>query len=176
MSMPLMQDTIATPARPAAMGDATIQLNQVLHEVRPLVERVAERKRITVAFDASDELPTAARHELPLMRLCYLLIVRAITVTPPYGTVRVSGSMLGAGDVAGPGRWIQVTVWDAGTGITPSDFQRVFQDFEPRDSTAAEGCYGVTVSSRLAHLPTARLSMNTRWGDGCTVTVKLPAA
>ena len=157
-------------------GLSALPLQRVLAEVRPLVERVAERKRVTVAFDVNDDLPTAARSELPLMRLCYLLIVRAITVTPPYGTVRVSGSLLGAGDVAGPGRWIQVTVWDAGTGITPNDFQRVFLDFEPRDSTAAEGCYGVTVSCRLAHLPTARLSMNTRWGDGCTFTVKLPAA
>jgi len=176
MSISLLQDTIAPRAPQADLGSFAIPLDRVLQEVRPLVDRVAERKRVTVAFDAPEELPTAARHELPLMRLCYLLIVRAITVTPPYGTVRVSGRMLGPGDVAGPGRWIEVGVWDSGTGITPTDFERVFQDFEPRDNMAAEGCYGVAVNCRLTQLPGARLSMTTRWGEGCTFRVKLPAA
>ncbi len=157
-------------------GLSALPLQRVLAEVRPLVERVAERKRVTVAFDVSDDLPTAARNELPLMRLCYLLIVRAISVTPPYGTVRIAARALAGGDAAGPGGWIQVTVWDESVGIPATDFERVFQDFEPLDTTRAEGCYGMTIRCRLAHLPGARLSMNAKWREGCAFTVRLPAA
>jgi signal transduction histidine kinase len=141
-----------------------------------LVQRVAERKRVRITIDVHEELPTAASSELPLMRLCYLLVVRAISATPPYGAVQVSGSRLEIGHEAGAGRWVQVAVTDSGWGIPPADFERVFHDFEPRDVTAAEGCYGFTVVCHLAHIPGARFAMNTRWAEGCTFTVRLPAA
>jgi len=167
----------ATTLPPATHSDlVVVPLERVLGEVRPLVERVAERKRVAVTFDTAEHMPTAARNELPLMRLCYLLIARAISVTPPYGVVRVAASIVPGGEGAGVPGSVQVAVWDAGLGITATDFERVFQDFEPLDVMRAEGCYGMTVGCRLAHLPGARLSMNANWGQGCTFTIKLPAA
>jgi len=167
----------ATVSPPAAQSElVVVPLERVLGEVRPLVERVAERKRVAVTFDTAEHMPTAARNELPLMRLSYLLIARAISVTPPYGVVRVAASILPGGEAAGEPGSVQVAVWDAGMGITARDFERVFQDFEPLDVMRAEGCYGMTVGCRLAHLPGARLSMNANWGQGCTFAIKLPAA
>jgi K+-sensing histidine kinase KdpD len=175
MSTQVTYDTTIFP--PAAQSElVVVPLERVLGEVRPLVERVGARKRVAITFDTDEHLPTAARNELPLMRLCYLLIARAISVTPPYGVVRVAASVLPGGEPAGVQRSVQVGVWDAGMGITASDFERVFQDFEPLDVMRAEGCYGMTVGCRLAHLPGARLSMNANWGQGCTFTIKLPAA
>ena len=161
---------------PAQSELVVVPLERVLGEVRPLVERVAERKRVAVTFDTAEHMPTAARNELPLMRLSYLLIARAISVTPPYGVVRVAASIVPGGEAAGEPGSVQVAVWDAGMGITARDFERVFQDFEPLDVMRAEGCYGMTVGCRLAHLPGARLSMNANWGQGCTFAIKLPAA
>src|SRR5439155_1144454 len=76
MSTQLTYDaTIFPPAAPSEL--VVVPLERVLGEVRPLVERVAERKRVAVMFDTAAHLPTAARNELPLMRLCYLLIAGA---------------------------------------------------------------------------------------------------
>jgi signal transduction histidine kinase len=78
-----------------------------------------------------------------------------------------------------PARWVTVAVTDSGIGIAPSDFDRIFEEFEqvnagPRTDSMVRGTgLGLAISRRLARLLGGDITVTSELGKGSTFTVWL---
>jgi len=74
---------------------------------------------------------------------------------------------------AGPD-YIEIDVSDTGTGITPENMKKLF---EPLFTTKSRGIgLGLVVSRLLVEANGGKIAVNSRWGEGTSVIVTLPAA
>jgi signal transduction histidine kinase len=75
--------------------------------------------------------------------------------------------------------WVALQVADTGVGIAPTDWERIFDEFEqvgPRagDSAQRGTGLGLAISRRLARLLGGDLTVDSKLGEGTTFTVWLP--
>jgi signal transduction histidine kinase len=70
--------------------------------------------------------------------------------------------------------WLTVTIKDSGPGIPPDNLGRIFEPFfttkEPGDGTGL----GLSVSFSLVKRMGGHIEVESRPGEGCTFTIKLP--
>jgi signal transduction histidine kinase len=99
------------------------------------------------------------------------LVSNAIKYSPRGGAVRVSISR--AGDA------VQLSVTDAGIGITPEDLEHVFEPFR-RAHASGEGIAGVGLglftAKRIVQAHGGRLTATSVPGSGSTFTLELPVS
>ena len=80
-----------------------------------------------------------------------------------------------------PSRWVTVSVSDSGVGIAPTDFDRIFEEFEqvnagPRSDSMVRGTgLGLAISRRLARLLGGDITVSSEVGKGSTFTLWLAA-
>ena len=78
-------------------------------------------------------------------------------------------------------RWVAISVRDSGIGIAPTDYDRIFEEFEqvnagPRTNSMVRGTgLGLAISRRLARLIGGDVTVKSDLGRGSTFTVWLPA-
>ena len=78
--------------------------------------------------------------------------------------------------------WIALQVIDTGIGISPSDQERIFDEFEqvnagPRGDSMERGTgLGLAISRRLARLLGGEISVESQSGKGSTFTIWLPVS
>jgi two-component system sensor histidine kinase EvgS len=78
--------------------------------------------------------------------------------------------------------WIALQVIDTGIGISPSDLERIFDEFEqvnagPRSDSMERGTgLGLAISRRLARLLGGEISVESQPGKGSTFTIWLPVS
>src|SRR6185503_20375863 len=78
--------------------------------------------------------------------------------------------------------WIALQVIDTGIGISPSDQERIFDEFEqvnagPRSDSMERGTgLGLAISRRLARLLGGEISVESQPGKGSTFTIWLPVS
>jgi signal transduction histidine kinase len=75
--------------------------------------------------------------------------------------------------------WVALQVADTGVGIAPTDWERIFDEFEqvgPRagDSARRGTGLGLAISRRLARLLGGDLTVDSKLGEGTTFTIWLP--
>jgi signal transduction histidine kinase len=78
-------------------------------------------------------------------------------------------------------RWVTVSVTDSGIGIAPTDFDRIFEEFEQvnagsrGDSMVRGTGLGLAISRRLARLLGGDVTVSSEVGKGSTFTLWLAA-
>ncbi len=135
-----------------------------------LLAPAAERKGLTLALDVADDLPPAIRGDALRVRQVVLnLLGNAVKFTASGGvtlTARRSGDR------------IAVAVADTGIGIAPERQDAIFEQFVQADHsiTRAYGGsgLGLAISNRLANLMGGALLLDSRPGQGTTITLELP--
>ena len=169
----------------------------VLNVVSELEPLITERGlNLSIAVGAS--LPRVRTDPTHLRQILVNLIGNAIKYTPA-GGIAVRGRLTGLPTAAGrttapedpallnrsPDRrktWIALQVIDTGIGISPSDQERIFDEFEqvnagPRSDSMERGTgLGLAISRRLARLLGGEISVESQPGKGSTFTIWLPVS
>jgi signal transduction histidine kinase/DNA-binding response OmpR family regulator/streptogramin lyase len=159
-------------------GDIVALIRELLLSFSPM----AERKRVTVRFDAPSE-PCEAYFDPDLLEKVFAnLVGNALKYTPEGGVIRVSlrttVPVTGHPDFADmPEGYVTVQVKDSGPGIAPEDLPHVFDRFY-RAETANESQggtgLGLSLARDLVALHGGRIEVESEEGFGATFTVTLP--
>jgi len=170
----------------------------VLNVVSELEPLITERGlNLSIAVGAS--LPRVRTDPTHLRQILVNLIGNAIKYTPA-GGIAIRTRMTGLPTAPGgrhpspedptlitrsPDRrktWIALQVIDTGIGISPSDQERIFDEFEqvnagPRTDSMERGTgLGLAISRRLARLLGGEISVESQPGKGSTFTIWLPVS
>ena len=137
-----------------------------------LVERPAEKKRIRLALELGDEVPTLVADGRRLKQVLVNLLSNAVKFTPEGGRVVLAVR----GDPEREAVRIEVT--DDGVGIPEDRLAHLFQPFtqvESGLSRAHEGTgLGLSLVLGLAELHGGGVEVQSRPGAGSTFTVTIP--
>jgi signal transduction histidine kinase len=167
----------------------------VLNVVSELEPLITERGlNLSIAIGAS--LPRVRTDPTHLRQILVNLIGNAVKYTPA-GGIAIRARLAGV-PTSGPRHpspedptllsrspdrrkmWIALQVIDTGIGISPTDQERIFDEFEqvnagPRSDSMERGTgLGLAISRRLARLLGGELSVDSQLGKGSTFTIWLP--
>ena len=145
-------------------------LLKVVESTRHVIERLAEEKGVKLEVEVPPELPLITGAANRLEQVFTNLLGNAVKFTPKGGTVTLK--------VDEKDDSIQVEVIDTGTGISPEDLPKIFDDFYRgiRVDSAGAGL-GLPVSKRIieAHNGEIRVeSPCSETGVGSKFTFTLP--
>ncbi len=138
-------------------------------------ERIARaramERRLNLAVEVADGMPPILVDDVKFKQIVLNLLSNAIKFTSPGGTVKLVASV-------DPARGVSVAVSDTGIGIRQEDLQKVFVPFHQVDNVYARSNpgtgLGLTLSKGLAELHGGRLTIDSVFGEGTTVTLTLP--
>jgi signal transduction histidine kinase/CheY-like chemotaxis protein len=166
----------------ARLESATLQLRAEVHDLIPLVRRMADSfaslaEQRGIAFRLSHPVGAVrVRYDTDKMeKIIGNLVGNALKFTPPGGSVVLScNADTTQGGVA------VLEVQDSGPGIAPAHQPRVFDRFYQVDDSsrrAHEGLgIGLALAKELVELHGGQITLHSVEGSGCTFTVRLPLA
>ncbi len=150
--------------------------------VRKILEDAAKLglggSSLRARFDVEPGLPPVEADEGQMSQLLNNLLVNARQATSGAGeiVVRARRRTVREGEIPGlaPGEHVEIAVQDRGQGIAPEVLPRVF---DPFFTTRATGTgLGLATSHSIARRHGGHIGIESRVGEGTTVTVLLPAA
>ncbi|UCH74346.1 MAG: PAS domain-containing protein [Rhodospirillales bacterium] len=159
-------------------GTGTLELSESRVRVRDALERVvrqaapiAESAQVTLNVAADDGLPDIVADSCKLHEILSHLLSNAVKFTPQHGSVHLSASRSGTGDVV-------IRVKDTGIGIAEEDMPKLLEPFGQADcdlNRQYDGIgLGIPLAANLAKLHGARLTAESEIGLGTTVTLIFP--
>ncbi|MEJ2164491.1 MAG: HAMP domain-containing sensor histidine kinase [Desulfobacterales bacterium] len=147
-----------------------LHIEDILNEVKELMQPVADRNRICLEVQASDRLPDVNADREELIRLFNNLVDNAIKYNKPEGRVKITG------DQDGP--YVRVSVTDTGIGIGKESRSRLFSEFfrEKRgEASLITGTgLGLSIVKRIVDFYHGRVEVESELEKGSVFTVWLP--
>jgi signal transduction histidine kinase len=141
-------------------------IDGVMNTVRPL----AARERITIEVFTDPSLTTLIADAAKAKQILYNLLSNAIKFTPQGGRAGLQATC--------HHEEIGFAVWDTGIGIKPEDQERIFEEFQQVEMTAArqyEGTgLGLTLAKKFIELHGGRIWVQSEPGKGSTFAFTLP--
>lgn len=157
-----------------------VQLKHVIREVITVVSATLP-KNIKVAYNINPEAWPVNANPTQIHQVLLNLCINARDAMPNGGrlSLTVANREVTAPDPAipslAPGRWLQITVADDGTGIAPDVLHRIWDSFF---TTKAEGKgtgLGLTIVRSIVSDHGGVVSVQSAVGQGSTFSVWLPA-
>ena len=146
-----------------------LQINDIIEQVVRIVRGRADENRLKLVFEdkPAKEIEADPR---AVKQVLLNLITNAIKFTPEGGVVKVEVEPKSAGLI--------IRVTDTGIGISQEDIDRLAQPFEQIDSQHSrqhEGTgLGLALSKSLVELHGGNFNIQSKVGQGTTVTFTLP--
>jgi signal transduction histidine kinase/HAMP domain-containing protein len=138
-----------------------------------IVRARAMERRLNLVVQVADGTPPILVDDVKFKQIMLNLLSNAVKFTAPGGTVKLIANV-------DPARGVSVAVSDTGIGIKPEDLSKVFVPFHQVDNVYARSNpgtgLGLTLSKGLTELHGGRLTIDSVFGEGTTVTVTLPPA
>jgi signal transduction histidine kinase len=175
-----------------------IELRPFVFDVASEVEPLITEKGLSFSLAVGATLPRVRTDPTHLRQILINLLGNAVKFTSD-GSVSIRGKLLGVEDRSSTpipsrfgfvapymkpprpeGIWIALQVVDSGVGISQSDCERIFDEFEqvnagPRGDSMRRGTgLGLSISRRLARLLGGDISVESEPGRGSIFTVWLP--
>lgn len=151
-----------------------VRLETVARRLEELYAAAARERRIDVDLSVPADLPPALADAERLERVLANLLSNALKFTGPGGTIRLRARSDGGG--------LLLSVSDTGEGIPAEDLPRLFKPFEQahgdgRDASGRHGTgLGLYIVKDSVESMGGTVSLESTYGKGTTVTVRLPAA
>jgi signal transduction histidine kinase len=120
----LVNDLLAF-SRPAAPERHDADINDILCQIRRLVDGETKKAGIQVCIDLDPALPLLAVDEGQIKQVFLNLVLNAVQACVGGGTLTLATREC----LGGATPYFQVEVRDSGRGIAPHDLQRVFEPF-----------------------------------------------
>ncbi len=153
------------------LHETPFELNRLLDDIATIMAPLAAEKQLSFGIYLEDRVPEmVVADDACLRQILINLLGNAIKFTES-GGVRLDVSW--ADDV------LRVAVVDTGPGIAIEDQERIFDAFERAADTSAGGTpgtgLGLTITLGLARLMRGEIDLVSERGEGCKVTVMVPA-
>ncbi len=151
------------------LEETDFSLFELLADLAAMMAPLAAEKGLAFATRVDADVPERLRaDEVRLRQILINLLGNAVKYTSD-GSVSLHVSY-------NDGRLV-ATVSDTGPGISAEDQEKVFQAFERggRKDTRGAGL-GLTITLRLAKLMGGEISLDSKPGEGCTVSLHAPVA
>jgi len=160
----------------------TFSVGKALSEVQTIVKTMANKKHISLEFEAAPDLPSLFADEAKFKQIMYNLLSNAIKFTPDGGKVLVTAAIQNeaGADSSSADESLRVAVTDTGIGIKARDQERVFKEFEQVDSSYSrkqQGTgLGLALTKRLVEMHGGRIGVESEGveGKGSRFTFLIP--
>ena len=150
---------------------ADYSLKEVVHTVFTAVESLATGKKLTLTTDVAPNLPVGHGDERRLAQVLLNLVGNAIKFTDQ-GGVAIKAAMSDGS--------FTVAVRDTGPGITPSDQDKIFGEFQQADNAATKRKggtgLGLSIAKRIIGMHGGRIWVESDVGKGSTFAFTIPVA
>jgi len=147
----------------------SVELGELIHEVRASIEPLARSKAIVLNTESSRELSLIA-DSAKVKQMLLNLVSNAIKFTPSGGRIDIRVRRLES--------WVENAVSDSGIGIAKEDLGRLFAEFQQLDAGPGrqqEGTgLGLALTKRFAELHGGQVIVESELGKGSTFTLRLP--
>lgn len=155
------------------LDEAPFKVAQLLHAVETAVADRAHTKKLQLVIEAVKGMPDTLIGDMQrLLQIIINLVTNAIKFTEQGSiTVRVAP--------VDPSHW-SIEVRDTGSGIAREDQEHIFEAFEQGknriiDENTGIGL-GLTIARQLTELMNGEIHLESEFGQGTVVTVRLPLA
>ncbi|MGB7440928.1 MAG: ATP-binding protein, partial [Coleofasciculaceae cyanobacterium] len=160
----LKYDNISLNIKPVGIREVT---EVVLLISKPLINK----KSLQLINSIQPEIPPVDADENRVQQILYNLIGNAIKFTES-GTVEVSATMIG--------NFLEITVSDAGIGISDDNLEGIFELFEQADTSISRKYggtgLGLAVTKQLVQLHGGEIRVKSQKGKGSQFTFTLPVS
>ncbi|MBT9524966.1 MAG: HAMP domain-containing histidine kinase [Rhizobacter sp.] len=164
-------DMLMELGRAGAVGvsitNKSVDLVEVVREATHILEREAQARSITIAFDGPAPVVTAVDRRA-ICQVVVNLLSNAIKYNREGGWVRLSVTQ---------GEQARIEIQDTGPGLTEAQVARMYQPFErlgAEASNVAGHGLGLLICKELVASMHGKLQVHSRVGHGTTFTVLLP--
>jgi signal transduction histidine kinase len=156
----------------ARLNLQTIDLGNLLEKVCGDAKVIAHLKAVDISYANGSAEELVLGDPARLRQLFMVLLDNAVRYSNSKSEVKV--------DIASAGDEVRVRVSDHGIGIAPEELEGIFERFR-RGGNASEHNeeglgLGLPVAKAIVEAHKGRIEMNSRLGEGTTVTVALPAS
>jgi signal transduction histidine kinase/ligand-binding sensor domain-containing protein/CheY-like chemotaxis protein len=139
---------------------------------------LAERKKITLTFDAKDESIRGYVDRDKIEKIITNLLSNAFKFTPERGKISVSAEETTLSQATESKRGVLIAISDTGQGITPDRLDKIFDRFYQVDDSMTrkrEGTgIGLALAKELVELHYGEIQVSSEVGKGTIFTVRLP--
>jgi two-component system sensor histidine kinase HydH len=150
--------------RPAQPSKQKIDLNQVIREVRALMQEAIQEKGISLEDRLDPNLPRVEADPNQIKQVLLNMFKNALEATEEQGTILVSS---GAKDAQ-----VWFSVQDTGKGMSEDVQEKIFHPFY---TTKDKGTgLGLAVINKIVTDHHGTITVNSVAGSGSTFTVRLP--
>jgi two-component system phosphate regulon sensor histidine kinase PhoR len=148
----------------------SINIREVLEEATRRVEPQAKLNRVSLAVEASADLPRALADRANVQETVMDLVDNALKFTQPEGRIDVSARETEEG--------LEVIVADTGTGILPEDLPHIFERFYKADRSRSSGGtgLGLALAKHMVQAQGGRIWAESTPGQGSRFHFTLPKA
>ncbi len=160
-------DDASLDAGQVQLSESSFDLFGLLADTGAMMAPLAAEKGLSFATLVDPDVPRIVHaDEVRLRQILINLLGNAVKFTRQGGVKLLADY--------NDGRLI-VTISDTGPGISSEDQERVFRAFERGSGANATGAgLGLTITLRLVELMHGEVSLDSRPGEGCTVSVHVP--
>jgi signal transduction histidine kinase len=152
-----------------ARGDVAVAT--VIADAVGAIRADARARGVTIAVDARPDLPPVSGDVDALRSAIQNIVGNAVKYSPEGASVKVAAAALGSG--------VQIVVTDRGLGIDREDLPHIFKPFfrgrRAVDAQVRGSGIGLSVVRHVVHAHQGTIDVDSRAGEGTTVTVVLPA-
>lgn len=153
------------------LNEENLNLGDIFRNSVAMAQGKAGHSLAPISIDLPDPFPLLFGDARLIRQILLNLLSNALKFTPPDGGIELGARLK-------PDVGIEIYVADTGIGIAPSDRDRIFEPFqqalkEPNHASEGTGL-GLSLSRRFVELHDGRISLESRFGDGTTITVSLP--
>jgi signal transduction histidine kinase len=150
----------------------TVRVRATVSEVEVAIELDARRKGITVTRVLADATLSVRADPVKLHQILLNVVANAVKFTPSGGAVTVAAER--------DGEMVRISVRDTGIGIPEDHLTTVFEPFFQVENgkTRQHGGVGLglAIARDLARAMSGDVQLESRLGDGTTVSISIPAA
>ncbi len=149
------------------LQEVDFSLYELLDDLGAMMAPLAAEKGLSFATQVDRDVPEIVRADAVRLRQILInLLGNAVKYTIDGGVRLV---------VSYHNERLVVTVSDTGPGISAEDQERIFQAFERGGRISNDGAgLGLTITLRLAELMGGEISLDSKPGEGCTVSLHVP--
>jgi signal transduction histidine kinase len=153
------------------LKEETVALGDLAGDVMKFLTLRARDKRIEIRQHGLDRLPKMNVDPKAMRQALINLLTNAVKFSPHGTEVMIQAEVLSTG--------VALSVIDRGFGIKSEDLPRIFEPFWQNEAyrrQTKEGIgLGLAITKRLVEAHDATIEVQSREGEGTTVTIHLPA-
>ena len=147
-------------------------VRDVAEAVLGILEPRAQQRGVTLTADVAADLPPVAADHDRLQQVLINLLDNAVKYTEPGGRVTLEARAVDAA--------VDIAVIDTGVGIPPADLPRITERFYRVDKARSRELggtgLGLAIVKHLVQAHAGQLTIESAFGRGTTVRVRLPLA